>query len=163
MPTTRARWVLPSEVRTVTVEAPETTWLLVTISPSEVRITPEPVDLPESELAEISTMDGDTAWATWATVPLLLADTFVPLTAPVAAVAPSAVHRSTRVAVPPPTAAAAIATAARRPTPRRALRCAAGAGAGPGAGGGTWPPDGQIVVPGPVVTGCVGSYGGRGG
>ena len=48
------------------------TWLLVTISPSAVMITPEPVDSPASEVALISTMLGLTALATPATVPLLL-------------------------------------------------------------------------------------------
>ncbi|GHI23179.1 hypothetical protein Shyd_45500 [Streptomyces hydrogenans] len=98
----------------------------------------------------------------------------MPLTTEEAVVAgASEVSCWTRVAVPPPIAAAAMATAAIRPTPRLARRRETGpAGTGPAAayagsaGGGVKPPpdpDGHTVVPGSVVIGRVGSYGGRGG
>ncbi|CAM5355100.1 hypothetical protein SBADM41S_10432 [Streptomyces badius] len=82
VPTTSAVYVLPVERVTWICCAPEMTWLLVTISPSSVITTPEPVDLPADEAAPISTIAGETASATPATVPLLLCETVVPLTAP---------------------------------------------------------------------------------
>ncbi|GGV64293.1 hypothetical protein GCM10010261_54870 [Streptomyces pilosus] len=72
MPTTFAEYVVPSSVRTSIEEAPAMTWLLVTISPSSVMITPEPVDEPLPEAALISTMLGLTARATPETVPFWL-------------------------------------------------------------------------------------------
>ncbi|CAM5681654.1 hypothetical protein SGLAM104S_10683 [Streptomyces glaucescens] len=75
VPTVRAVYSLPSLVVTVIREAPETTWLLVMISPSPVMITPEPVEVPAPEVALISTMLGPTASATPATVPFWPAGT----------------------------------------------------------------------------------------
>ena len=111
------------------------TWLLVTISPSAVMITPEPVDSPAVEVAPISTIARATALATPATVPVLLCETVVPLTtrAAVGAAGARVGELPTAVAVPPPTTAAATATAASRATGRLARRpCPDGWGAGCG-------------------------------
>ncbi len=67
VPTTRAVRLVPSLVRTFTEEAPETTWLLVTISPSPLTITPEPVDEPFARVALTSTTLGVSAAAIFAT------------------------------------------------------------------------------------------------
>ncbi len=133
VPTTSAVYCLPSLVVTFTDEAPETTWLLVMISPSPVMITPEPVEEPAADVALISTMLGLTASATPATVPFWLEGTTLVLLL-VEATVSLPVSSWMPKAVPPPTAAATMATAARRATgPRRTVRLLGGcAGCPPG-------------------------------
>lgn len=163
VPTTSAVYVLPVLSVTLIDEAPEMTWLLVTISPSEVMTTPEPVDSPAVEVALISTIIGETALATPETVPLLLCETVVPGTTSEAALfVPPPVSCSTTVAVPPPTIAAAIATAASRATGRLA-RCRGAAGSW-GAGGGKSGPAGPVAAAAAAAAAVVpaGPHGGAG-
>ena len=69
VPTTVAVAVVPSLNRTSRSVAPATTWLLVRISPSAVRMTPEPSPADWSELASTDTTDGSTLAATSCTEP----------------------------------------------------------------------------------------------
>jgi hypothetical protein len=139
VPTTSAVYDVPSLVRTLIEEASATTWLLVTISPSEVMITPEPVDDPASEVALISTMLGLTAAATPDTVPFWLDGTTVVEDEPAEATVSPPASSCRPYAVPPPTAAATIATAASRaPGPRARRRRAGWAGSAGCAGAGAW-------------------------
>ena len=108
------------------MSAPDTTWLLVMISPSPVITTPEPVDWPPDVRALISTMAGLTALATAETpLPLLCPalTTGVPALLPVLPPAPAS-----SAALPPPMRPEASATAAIRAIGRRALRCSRGPG-----------------------------------
>lgn len=75
VPTTLAVYDFPSLVDTLIEVAPEMTWLLVTISPPLVMITPEPVDVPLLSVALTSTTLGLTAAAMVATSPVLLEGT----------------------------------------------------------------------------------------
>lgn len=127
VPTTFAVYDLPLLSCTLISEAPEMTWLLVTISPLDEMITPEPVDEPAFEVALTSTILGLTAWATPATVPFLAAGTTVVLVLLDAVSLP--VSSCMPYAVPPPMAAATIATAASRPIVPFARFFGAGAGA----------------------------------
>ena len=69
VPTTVADAVVPSLNRTSRVVAPSTTWLLVRIRPSAVRMTPEPSPPLCAELASTDTVDGSTLAATSWTEP----------------------------------------------------------------------------------------------
>ena len=69
VPTTVAVAVVPSLNRTSRSVAPATTWLLVRIRPSAVRMTPEPSPLLWLELASTETVDGSTLAATSCTEP----------------------------------------------------------------------------------------------
>ncbi len=79
VPTIFAGYFLPSFIVTWISEAPLTTWLLVAISPSAVRTTPEPVPWPDPVRVSMRTTEGLTCSATPATVPLLDCETLVPL------------------------------------------------------------------------------------
>ncbi|CCB75266.1 protein of unknown function [Streptantibioticus cattleyicolor NRRL 8057 = DSM 46488] len=132
--TTFAVAVRPSLSAILTLSAPATTWLLVRIVPSAVRITPEPMDWPSPESAVISTTLGPTAAATAATLPPDLAETGAPATGAAAAVL--CVAPPISAAVPPPTTPDAIATATSNATGRRARRRGSGtAGSCPAAPG----------------------------
>ena len=61
--------VVPSLKRTSRSVAPSTTWLLVRIRPSSVRMTPDPSPAPWLELASTDTTDGSTLAATSCTEP----------------------------------------------------------------------------------------------
>src|SRR6476469_9399019 len=69
VPTKLAVAVVPSLNRTSRSVAPATTWLLVRMRPSAVRITPEPSPLLWLELASTDTVDGSTLAATSCTEP----------------------------------------------------------------------------------------------
>ena len=69
VPTTVAVAVVPSLNRTSRSVAPATTWLLVRIRPSAVRMTPEPSPPLWLELASTDTVDGSTLAATSCTEP----------------------------------------------------------------------------------------------
>ncbi len=72
VPMTSARAVEPSLKLTEIVPPPpaaSTTWLLVRISPSELRITPEPDPWPPGPATLIFTTDGSTEAATSSTEP----------------------------------------------------------------------------------------------
>src|SRR5690349_7028072 len=126
VPTTFAVYVLPLLVVTLIDEAPEMTWLLVTISPPLVMITPEPVEEPLSRVALISTTLGLTAAAMVATSPFLPAGTTLVVVLLVATVS-LPVSSWKAYAVPPPIAAATIATAASRASGPRVRFFGAGA------------------------------------
>lgn len=141
VPTTFALYFLPSLIVTWTSVAPLTTWLLVTISPSEVTTMPEPVPWPAAVVVSIRTTEGLTCSATPETVPMLDCETLEPVTPP------SLPPRWLRYCwipaeVPPPMMAAAMATAAIRAKERRGRACPAeGAVApwtSPGTGGCGW-------------------------
>ncbi len=175
VPTTSACFLVPSLKVTSTEEAPATTWLLVTISPSGVMTTPEPVDSPLAVRALISTIAGVTALATAETLPLLLAEPA--LTAGVVVlVCGRSVALPMRAALPPPIRPEASATAAISATGRRARRRGAGApvpvpsgpSGPPGPPESPEPPKPAVPpgAPGPAgvpSAGCGAAYGGWGG
>jgi hypothetical protein len=153
---------LPLLKETCTVSAPDTTWLLVTISPPLVITTPEPVDSPDPLDALISTTLGLTSCATRAAVPL--AAVLLLWAAGTEAVAPSSSPRSFSMpkAVPPPMTAAPTATAVMSAAGLRMRRrlppCDGGPPPGPGpssgnvAYGGTTGGGGGTGAPGPPGT-----------
>jgi hypothetical protein len=70
VPTTVAACWLPSaSVTVIAPVAPATTWLLVSTSPSAVRMTPLPSEVPWASRTWMSTVLGSTAAAAPATVP----------------------------------------------------------------------------------------------
>ena len=132
VPTTLALADVPSLKKTV-IEPPSpaiaATWLLVRISPSELRMMPEPEPAPSLPLTSILTTEGSTFEATCSTEPSAASDSGVSTTCEVlpplgfAAVSEPLSSYAFHAAAPPtpatpPTTSAVATTAAARPVRR---------------------------------------------
>ncbi len=133
VPMTLARLVVPSLKLTVMVAlspAPVTTWLLVRILPSLLRMIPEPEPAPELLETLTFTTEGSTDWETFSTVPSWTTVVLVAWNGLeelfVVPVELSSLKAWKRAEPPtpaaPPRTSAPTSTAAVRPRPREVLR-----------------------------------------